>query len=270
MNSTMRILASLLFTVTCAIPLTHAAPGDKVLIVQDEMPSLVPLTAFLQDKGKLDVTTVDQKAFPQDLSGYTSVIAYIHGKLEEPVEVAVIDYTRKGGRYIALHHSISSGKGKNKYYFDFLGIQLDNPTQSRNPVEPGKGYGWVEGENITLTLVNLNPNHYITNHDVNWPDTISYTSSDSPAIENNYPSISLPDSEVYMNHKFTDGREKTVLCGLRFLDSRNNQLFMQDRAVWLKPCEKGHIIYIMPGHKPTDYKNPNIAQIILNATQWKP
>lgn len=248
----------------------QASPTHSVLIVQDEMPAVEVLSHFLRDTGKLNVTVVDQKNFPKDLSPYGAVIGYIHRQLEEPVEVAIIDYTQRGGRYIALHHSISSGKAQNKYYFDFLGIQLDQPAQSKHPVEPGKGYGWVEGEDIVLTLVNLNPHHYITNHRVNWPGMISYASSDNPSVEKRYPSISLHDSEVYMNHKFTDGREKIVLCGLKFLDKRNNRLFMQDRAVWIKQYGEGRIVYIMPGHKPSDYQNPNISQMILNATQWTP
>ena len=248
----------------------YADPKSSVLIVQDEMPSVKVLAAFLQEKGGLSVTVVDQKAFPKDLSPYGAIIGYIHKELAEPVETAIISFTEQGGRYIALHHSISSGKAKNKYYFDFLGIRLDRPEQARNPVQPGEGYAWVDGEDVTLTLVNLNPTHFITNHNVQWSEAIPYTSSDGPSAEGQYPSISLPDSEVYMNHKFIDGREKTVLVGLKFLDKRNNQLFMQDRAVWLKQYGKGQIIYIMPGHKPADYENPNISQIILNATQWVP
>jgi hypothetical protein len=252
------------------ISLGHAAPKHDVIIVQDEMPSVKVLAGFLRDEGKLNVTVVDQKSFPKDLSPYGAVIGYIHRQLEESVEIAIIDYTKHGGRYIALHHSISSGKAKNQYYFDFLGIQLDHPTQSRYPVEPGRGYGWVEGEEIVLTLVNLNPHHHITNHKVDWPGRISYASSDSPSVEKSYPSISLPDSEVYMNHKFTDGREKVVLCGFKFLDKRNGKLFMQDRAVWLKKYGEGEIVYLMPGHKPSDYEHRSVSQMILNATQWAP
>ncbi len=264
------IFVSVLVVITALVSPSYGGPKNKVIIVQDEMPATEVLSSFLRDKGKLNVTVVDQKACPQNLSPYGAVIGYIHGRLEEAVELAVIDYTRRGGRYIALHHSISSGKAKNKYYFDFLGIQLDNGKQSKYPVEPGKGYGWVEGEDIVLTLVNLNPHHYITKHHVNWGDMISYISSDQPSVERPYPSISLPHSEVYMNHKFVDGREKVVLCGFKFLDKRNSRLFMQDRAVWFKPYGKGDIIYIMPGHTPADYENQNISQMILNATQWMP
>jgi len=262
--------ASVCIVITVLTSLGYSGPRNKVIIVQDEMPTVKVLSHFLREEGKLDVAVVDQKTLPQDLSAYGSVIGYIHGKLAESAEMAIIDYTKQGGRYICLHHSISSGKARNKHYFAFLGIQLDKGSQSKHPVEPGQGYGWVEGKDIALTLVNLNPHHYITNHKIQWNDPILYTSSDQPSVERSYPSITLAHTEVYMNHKFIDGREKTVLCGLKFLDQRNKQLFMQDRAVWLKPYSKGDIIYIMPGHTPADYENKNISQMILNATQWTP
>ena len=122
----------------------------------------------------------------------------------------------------------------------------------------------------TLTLVNLNPSHYITSHNVTWGDEIPYMPSDQPSVEALYPSLTLHESEVYMNHKFTDGREKTVLMGFRFLDDRNGQMFMQDRAGWLKKHGKGEVVYLMPGHSATDFENDNFAQMILNAITWKP
>jgi trehalose utilization protein len=123
---------------------------------------------------------------------------------------------------------------------------------------------------VTLTLVNLNPDHYITSHDVTWGEKIAYTSSDRPAVEALYPSISLHESEVYMNHKFTDARAKTVLCGFKFFDDRNGQMFMQDRAAWLKKYGEGEVIYFMPGHSAYDFENHNLSQMILNAINWKP
>lgn len=250
---------------------TLAQNNQKVLVVQDEMPQMEILTRFLRQTGKLEVEIVDQAHLPSDMSGYQAVIGYIHGKLEVPTEKAIIDYTQNGGKYICLHHSISSGKARNAFYFDFLGIQLDHPEFSRHPVKPGEGYGWFHDEDngISFILVNLNPHHYITNHNINWGDSISYISSDEPAVENMYPSISLPETEVYMNHKFTDGREKTVLCGMKYYDPRNGELFMQDRAVWYKSYGEGSIVYIMPGHTPADFENHNIAQMILNAIAWK-
>jgi type 1 glutamine amidotransferase len=72
-----------------------------------------------------------------------------------------------------------------------------------------------------------------------------------------------------MNHKFTDGREKTVLMGFKFLDDRNGQMFMQDRAGWLKKYGNGEVIYLMPGHAVTDFENDSFAQMILNAITWE-
>jgi hypothetical protein len=267
-NSKFFILA-LLCSLTFS--LSYAQSDDKVLIVQDEMPQIEVLAEFLRNTGGLQVDIVDQDNLPQRMQDYRAVIGFIHGRLEVPTEEAIIDYTEAGGRYICLHHSISSGKARNPHYFDFLGIQLDHPEFSSNPVKPGAGYGWYhDGENgITLRLVNLNPHHYITNHQIDWGAPISYTSSDGPAVEGMYPSIALPRTEVYMNHKFTDGREKIVLAGFKFYDQRNGEIFMQDRAVWYKPHGEGMVYYFMPGETPDDYRNENIAQMILNAITWE-
>ncbi len=245
-----------------------AVSSNKILIVHDELPQMEILEKFLREEGGLDVTVVEQSALPEDWSAYRAAIAYIHRVLEVPAEKAFIAFTENGGRFIALHHSISSKKADNEFYFDFLGIQLDNPKAAKNPVMPGGGYGWRE--EVTLTLVNLNPAHYITSHNVTWGDEIPYSPSDQPSVEALYPSISLHETEVYLNHKFTDGREKTVLWGIKFFDDRNGQLFMQDRGAWLKKYGKGEVIYLMPGHAATDFENDNFAQMILNAITWEP
>ncbi len=248
-------------------------PPNKILIIQDELPQIEALAPKLQSNIPHDVTVVDQSALPEDLSIYSAVLLYIHGELYRETEMAVINYTHQGGRLIVLHHSISSGKVKNEFYFDFLGIHLDNPGQSRNPVKPGGGYAWrnkaSDGGEITLTLVNLDPIHYITNHGIQWPDTIRYTPSDFPSTEGRYPSLSLESSEIYLNHKFTDGREKTVLMGLKYFDDRNQTLFMQDRAGWIKKSGEGEIAYLMPGESVSDYEHPAITRMILNAIVWK-
>ena len=141
-----------------------AAPANKILIVHDELPQMEILAKFLREEGGLDVTVVEQSALPEDWSGYRAVIGYIHRVLEVPAEKAIIAYTENGGRYIALHHSISSKKADKEFYFDFLGIRLDDPKAAKKPVMPGGGYGWRE--EVTLTMVNLNPTHYITSHNV--------------------------------------------------------------------------------------------------------
>ena len=133
---------------------------------------------------------------------------------------------------------------------------------------PDGGYAWRES--VMLTLVNLNPDHYITKYNVKWDEVVYYTSSDHPSVERKYPSISLEDSEVYLNHKYTDGREKVILYGIKYYDNRNGQLFMQDRGAWIKNQGKGEIIYFIPGHNSSDYENQNVSQMILNAIKWTP
>jgi len=239
----------------------------KVLIIQDELPQMEVLSDFLtKNDKKIEVTIVDQEKLPGDFSIYEAVILYIHKKLAEPTELKVIKYTQKGGRFICLHHSISSQKAKNNYYFDFLGIQLDGSEKSGDAELPGAGYAWTHP--VVLTVVNLNQQHYVTNHKIEWAEKIPYQSSDAPGVEREYPSISFPESEVYLNHKFIDGREKTVLLGLKFFDKRNNQLFMQDRAGWYKKAGKGDIFYLMPGHSSKEFQNPNYSHMILNAINF--
>lgn len=245
----------------------RSAP-QEVLIVQDERPQVEVLADFLEEKGKLNVTMVEQDALPEDLSAYKAVLMFIHGDLGETTEEKIIDYTERGGRLVLLHHSISSGKASNEHYFDFLGIHLDNPEASSEPVEPGEGYGWRH--DVPLTLVNLHSSHYITTHEVDWDEEAAYASSDAPSIEAEYPAITLEDSEVYLNHKFADGREKTVLLGMKYYDDRVDTLFMQDRAGWIKEQGAGEVIYFMPGHVASDYEHPGIAQMILNSIEWQP
>ena len=257
-----RRLIYLLFVAVCTVfTLGSSSPkAPKVIIVQDEMPQMEVLAKFLRENGKLSVVITDQRSFPKDLSAYDAVIVFIHRDLQGNTENSIINYTKKGGKLICLHHSISSKKAQNKFYIDFLGIRLD-----KGPMEKG-GYKWKES---SWSLVNLNSQHFITNFDVNWEEQISYTSSDYPSSKRAYPCITLKhDSEVFINHKFIDGREKVVLCGIVYHDTQNNKTYMQDRGAWIKRQGKGTIIYFMPGHIASDYKNRNISQMILNAISW--
>jgi hypothetical protein len=245
---------------TCGI----SGPAGKagVLIIQDERPQMDVLAKFLEEKGKLPVTIVDQQSRPKELSSYKAVIVFIHKDLQEQTERAIIDYTKAGGRLVCLHHSISSGKAKNKFYFDFLGVQL-----SKGAMDNG-GYAWKAS---SWTLVNLNSKHYITNHDITWNEEARYTSSDQPSVEKSYPCTRLQDdSEVFVNHRFTDGRDKTVLCGLIYADKATGKTYMQDRGGWIKSQGKGTIVYLMPGHCASDYQNQLVAQMVLNAVTWDP
>lgn len=223
----------------------QAAPSKKVLIVMDEREQMEVLADYMEEKGGVVSTIVDQAGLSDDLSSYDAVIGFIHKTLEKKTELAIIDYTKKGGRYLCLHHSISSRKAENEFYFDFLGIQLDNPNQSRNPTTPGGHYAWRHP--VDVTIVKLNSNHFITNNNISWDEKIYYKPSDEPSVEKEYPAFTIKGAEFYLNHKFTDGRDKTVLLGFKCLDDRNGIVFMQDRAGWIKKQGKGHIIFLKMG-----------------------
>lgn len=253
--------------------------NQQLLLIHDGAKAIQPLIEFLKTRGHFDVIVVDQAHLPAaaEWRGFRAVLGYVHGRLLEPTELAIIDYTKQGGRFVALHHMISSGKAENRYYFDFLGVRLDEPKASPNPVSPGAGYGWYTGgkgetgkgePGIRQTIVNLNPGHFIVSHDVQWSGTSRYQSSDNLTVAKEFPSLELPKSEAYMNVKFTDGREKTVLLGYIFTDPRTGTHFEQDRSGWTKKSGAGRIVYLQPGHFPDEYANPNIAQMVLNAVLW--
>jgi hypothetical protein len=238
-----------------------AVPERRALIVMDEREQMEALARYLKEKGGLDVTIADQKSMPEDWSRFTAVIGYVHGALLEPTERKIIDYTRAGGRYVCLHHSISSGKTKNKDYFDFLGVRLEGIDRAREPAAVGDHYAWREG--IDFQVVNLNPGHDITSKGIVWPEKTVYRGRERPAL-------TLKHAEAYMNVQFTDGGEKTVLLGFKYLDDRNGVLYMQDREGWLKPAGKGWIVYFQMGHTTAEFENTAVAQMVLNAVNWKP
>jgi hypothetical protein len=251
------------------VAVVPATASPRILIVMDERPQMEVLASFLKQKGGIEATIVDQKALPEDWKPFDAVLAYIHGALLEPTELKLIEYTKSGGRYVCIHHSISSGKVKNKYYFDFLGVRLDDADQARQPATPGTHYAWREP--VDMTLVNLNAGHYITSHDVTWPEKTTYRSSEAPeAPEREYPALTVKDVEAYMNVKFTDGHDKTVLLGFKYRDDRNGALYMQDREGWLKPAGKGWVVYLQMGHSAKEFENPAVAQMVMNAITWRP
>jgi hypothetical protein len=247
---------------------TMAPAAQRVLIVMDEREQMEVLAKFLKEKGGVESTIVDQASAPADWTGFDAVIGYVHGDLQESIERKIIDYTREGGRFVPLHHMISSGKSKNRYYFDFLGVRMTGTGQSREPSTPGGHYAWRDP--VSITVVNLNPSHYITTHAITWPETVSYQSTDHPEIRGERPAFTLPKGEAYMNVLFADGSRKTVLLGLKYRDDRNGALYMQEHEGWLQPSGKGWIVYLQPGHFTAEFEHPIVAQLVLNAVTWKP
>ncbi len=134
-----------------AVPPLHAAAQN--LIVCDEVPAMENLSRQIQTRLHQTSEITSQDKLPASLSGYKSVIVYIHKDLEEPAEIAFIDYAKSGGNLVLLHHSISSGKRKNKYWFPFLGITLpdtyryiDDATWEVIPTGGGKPFTMHETE----------------------------------------------------------------------------------------------------------------------------
>lgn len=237
-----------------------ALTAGDVLIVADELPAMQFLADKLKTEEKVTSTVVTQAAMPAALDRYAAVVVYLHGKLEAPAEKAFIEYTRAGGRLIALHHSISSGKRKNKEWFSFLGVSLPEGDVDRG------GYKWIEP--VTLDLVNLAPDHFIMNHKVEYPATVRYEAAGREGNAGERPAFRLHKSEVYLNHVLTEPR--TLLMGFRYADEPSGKVYTQNHAGWLRQVGRGSIIYLMPGHSLLDFQNPAYGRIVLNAVVYRP
>ena len=239
-----------------------ALAGEQVLVVHDELPQMELLAGFLKEGYGYDLDLRTQPEMPADISAYKAVIVFVHGKLFEEPEKAFIAYAKAGGRLIVLHHSISSGKRNNKYWFNFLGIKLPQGSWQEG------GYKWIEP--VRQKVVNINPGHYITSHEVKYDGKISFESEKVKAGE--YPYFALKkNSEVYLNHTFTDGNEKTLLLGFIYDGEKiGGRKIMQHTSGWLKKVGKGWLIYLQPGHSVEDVQSKPFRQIIVNAIRWKP
>jgi hypothetical protein len=231
-----------------------------VLIVADEFPAMQLLAAKLKSEEHINSTVIWQTNLPASLAPFDAVVVYIHLDLSNRAETAFIDYAEAGGKLVLLHHSISTGKRKNVRWFPFLGISLPKGDVTRG------GYKWTEG--ITLDLVNLNPDHFITTNRVSYPRRIAYTSTNAPAGEGGLPGFTLEDSEVYLNQVQTG--PSTLLLGLKYTDAKTGATYMQDSAGWIKQTGKGRVIYLMPGHTAGDFENPVYGRIVLNAIVYRP
>lgn len=253
-------LPVLMLSIFC---LTLSVSARTVWVVADEFDQMKALGEFLQKKSNITLQLFEQKNFPAKIpSSIQGVIEFVHMKLDDPVAQTIMDYTLKGGKTVILHHGISSGKKETKGWYEFLGVNLDQSKEAKFP------YHYFH--DTDFSFVNLNPAHYITSHNVHYSQTIRYRSSDTPSEEKEYPALVFKNSEVFVNHAFTDGREKTVLFGFTCKNPQTGETIAQDRSGWCKPKGKGWIFYFHPGHITEDYRNSDFCQIILNCFTWKP
>src|SRR2546423_35101 len=129
--------------------------------------------------------------------------------------------------------------------FPCLGVSLPEGDVSEG------GYKWSEG--VTWDLVNLNPNHFIMTNRVTYPAHVAYDSTNAISSNGTLPGFTLKNSEVYLNHVHTEPR--TLLMGLKYTDTATGKTYTQDRAGWVKPAGKGWLVYLMPGHRQSDFDN---------------
>lgn len=245
----------------CLCLLTQSGWAKSVFIVADEWPQMDVLEAFFEANG-YTVDRAEQDAMPKSLKQYDGVVEFVHGAMNDETAAKLIDYANQGGRLIVIHHGISSKKKQTKGWYEFLGMELDGREGVKNR------YVWTH--DVDLIFVNLQPEHYITSHKVNYDQTIDYAPSDQPSLTQTLPAILFKDSEVFINHQFTDGREKTVLFGFVYVDKETGKTYMQDRSGWYKPRGKGWAFYFQPGHAVSDFEHKNYCQILLNCLTFKP
>jgi hypothetical protein len=231
-----------------AAPLARSGPPE-VLMVADEIPAMETLARELETRARIKSTIVTQDKLPPRLAAFGAVIVYIHRDLAEAAENAFIDYAEGGGTLVLLHHSISSGKRKNKRWFGFLGITL--PT---GELDAG-GYKYYD--DVSFSVVNAAPGHVVTKAKISYPAKVAYKGS-APR-----PAFQMERTEVYVNHVLAG--ERTILLGLRYVDAKTSRTFEQDTAGWVRPAGQGRVYYFMPGHYARDFQHPVYAQILTNA-----
>ena len=235
-----------------------ASGGANVLIVADEIPAMQVLAEGMKRLEGVESRIVRQTDMPAELRAYDAVIVYIHGRLEEGPELALLRYAEESGKLILLHHSISSGKRANKHWLPKLGVEL-----ATGEVEAG-GYKWIEG--VTLEVCNIAPRHAVTSTGVAYPMKAAFT--DARGRQSMRDGFRLEHSEVYINHRLTGKR--TTLLGYRYVDAATGKVWTQPTAGWLMRLGKGHVLYFMPGHTEQEFRNPSYLRIVTNAVTWKP
>jgi hypothetical protein len=246
--------AWLLALLTLCAAAAHADPPKPapLLIVADEIPAMETLARQLEARVHRGSEIIKQDQLPARLGGYQAVLVYIHKDLAEATEAALLDYAEAGGKLILLHHSISSGKRKNKRWFAALGVAL--------PEGDFAAGGYKYFDDATWDIVNLAPKDPVTTKGVKYPAKIDYAGAKGTGKKAGY----RPEpTEVYVNHVLTGPR--TPLLGLRYEHPGSGKVYVQDTAGWVRAAGKGRIYYFMPGHHATDFDSPLYAQILANA-----
>jgi hypothetical protein len=234
------------------LAIAPALLAEDILIVADEVPAMEVLAKQFQSRANLTSKIVLQTAMPDSLKAFKTVAVYIHKDINEGPEHAFLDYLKDGGKLLLLHHSISSGKRKNKAWLPAFEITL--------PTAKFDDGGYAYFDPATFDVVNLAPTNFVTTHDVTYPKKVAYA-------EKQLDGFTVPDTEIYLNHQF-DG-PRTKLLGLKWTEPKSGRTYMQDTVGWQKKVGKGEVYYFMVGHKAADFDIPAYAQILTNAVMAK-
>ena len=240
-----------------------ASAQTKVLFLSDEKGELPVLTELLSENGYA-VSEATQET-PPEFTRFDAVIVYVHKPLTEPVETALIDYAQRGGRLLVLHHAIASAKMRNPRWLEFLGIGLSPRNHPRHP--------WSVSGEVTHTMVNLAPRHWITTHGIDYDRTVEYHSKTRPKYRGRFKAFDLPNTEIFHNQRFTDGDAKTILFGY-LLEVKAaaalpaNVPPCEETSGWLKRTGRGMVLYLQASHAAHDFKNKRFARVILNCLEY--
>ncbi len=234
------------------------AAADRLLIVADEIPAMEVFAGEMKTRAGAESKIVTQADLPASFDGFDAVVVYIHRDILEPTEKAVLATLRAGRKVILLHHSISSGKRKNKEWLPAFQITLP-----LGKLEDG-GYGYYDP--TTFEMVNLAPAHPVTTRGVKYQRPTGFA-VDGIGEERPLPSFTVPGSEVYLNHRHDAPRTK--LLGFKWTDPRSGKLHQQDTAGWLMKVGKGTVFYFMAGHEAADFAIGPFAQILANAVAYR-
>jgi hypothetical protein len=230
------LLPTLLLFAAAVVP-----AAERVLIVADEIPAMEALARQFQAKAGAETKIVTQADLPPSLEPYSAVLVYIHRELFEPTEKAVLDFLKGGRKVILIHHSISSGKRKNKEWFPAFSIVL--PTEK---FDEG-GYGYYAP--ATFEMVNLAPGHPVTTKKVKYERKTDF------------------DGEIFLNHRLQG--QRTSLLGIKWTDPRSGRTYQQPTGGWHMQVGKGSLFYFMAGHKVEDFSVEPYAQILANALTYR-
>ncbi len=252
-----KILIAIVITFFSLVVCNYPKDKGKILIVADEWPPMLALSEIIKENGKYKIDTVSQERVQQDLSDYRFVFMYVHKVLLENTETALINYANQGGKLIVLHHGIASAKMENPAWLEFLRIKL-YPRKEQ--------FGWNVLQHVTHTMVNLAPGHFITTNNIKYEKNIYFISDYSNTLKGEFQAFDLPNTEIFLNQRFTNLAKKKILYGFYSGDSN----IMQPTSGWYQKTGKGWLFYYQAGHQIGDFQNPNFKQVLINTLEWEP